>query len=262
MKISISHNKKIYTVDPKQGIDISIPVKFNDNQNPKFYDESYPKKEYYNYNNIEYTIEKGAGCNVPLISMNIHCSGTHTETANHIFKNGPCISEIKNINYILSKLISIEPELSSNENYHVNLKKDDKIITKEQIKSKVHHIDDFSIDALIIRTLPNIKGKITKNYNDNHYAFLSNDAIKYIKEIGVKHIVIDTPSIDKYDDDGKLGNHKIFFTDNKNIPNYNTITELVFIPDKCKDGKYLLNLGFPKFHLDAAPSRPIIYSIK
>ena len=36
--------------------------------------------------------------------------------------------------------------------------------------------------------------------------------------------------IDKFDDEGKLGNHKIFFTNKDESINKNTITELVFIP--------------------------------
>ena len=262
MLINISYNNKTYTFNPEEGIDISIPVNFNNNQNPKFYDESSPQKEYYKYNNTEYSIDKDAGCNVPLIHMNIHCCGTHTETANHIFKDGPYISDIKNINYIPSKLISINPQLCSNEEYHVNFNEDDKVITKELIKNEIGNLDKFIIQALIIRTLPNFKEKISKNYNNALYPFLSNDAVKYLIKIGVKHIIIDTPSIDRYNDDGKLGNHKIFFSDNKNNPNHNTITELVFIPDDCKDGNYFLNLGFPKFCLDAAPSRPTIYPIQ
>ena len=160
MLINISYNNKTYTFNPKEGIDISIPVNFNNNQNPKFYDESSPQKEYYKYNNTEYSIDKDAGCNVPLIHMNIHCCGTHTETANHIFKDGPYISDIKNINYIPSKLISINPQLCSNEEYHVNFNEDDQVITKELIKNEISDLDEFIIQALIIRTLPNFKEKI------------------------------------------------------------------------------------------------------
>ena len=261
MKIKIEYNDKIYGMNSDEGIDISISVKFNEDQNPKFYDTSFPQKKYYKYNNIEYNVDKGAGCNVPLINMNIHCCGTHTETSNHIFKNGPYISEILDTNHIPSQLISIEPRLCLDENYHTKINENDKVITKEQIKQKIEPVNNFELKSLIIRTLPNHNDKIIKNYNNENHAFLSNDAISYIKEIGIKHLLIDTPSIDKYDDNGKLGNHKIFFLNEKEIPNNNTITEFVFIPDNCKDGNYFLNLGIPKFNLDAAPSRPIIFPI-
>ena len=66
---------------------------------------------------------------------------------------------------------------------------------------------------------------------------------------------------DRYDDDGKLGNHHIFFMD-QNTPNDNTVTELIFVPDSCEDGKYFLSLGIANFNLDAAPSSPVIYRVK
>ena len=261
MKINIEYNEETYEINSSEGIDISIPVKFNEDKNPKFYDISSPKKRYYKSNNIEYNLKKGAGCNVPLINMNVHCSGTHTETANHILENGPYISEIQYINYIPTQLISINPIPCFNETYHANIDEDDKVITKKQLQQKVDLVNHFKLQSLIIRTLPNGNSKITKNYNKQNHAFLSNDAITYIKEIGIKHLLIDTPSIDKYDDDGKLWNHKIFFSTEEKIPNNNTITELIFIPNNCKDGNYFLNLGIPKFDLDAAPSRPIIFPI-
>ena len=41
----------------------------------------------------------------------------------------------------------------------------------------------------------------------------------------------------------------------------NTITELAFIPEKIKDGKYILNLQIAAFVSDASPSRPILFEI-
>ena len=96
MKINIEYNTNIYEIDSDKGINISIPVEFNKDDNPKFYDTSNPKKNYYKSNGIEYNIDEGAGCSVPLVTMNIHCSGTHTETANHIIKNAPIISDFEN----------------------------------------------------------------------------------------------------------------------------------------------------------------------
>ena len=59
-----------------------------------------------------------------------------------------------------------------------------------------------------------------------------------------------------------MKNHKIFFTNEDESINKNTVTELAFIPDHCLDGRYLLCIGAPNFKLDAAPSKPIIYKIK
>ncbi|MAQ43634.1 MAG: hypothetical protein CMG25_04020 [Candidatus Marinimicrobia bacterium] len=259
MKMTIRYNSTTYNIDSNTGIDISIPVNFNENLNPKFYDTSYPQRQYYKEGNREYNIKKGAGCNVPMITMNIHCSGTHTETANHIINDAPMISDIDNLNFIPSQLISVNPEINSNEKYHADSDNEDRVITKNQLE-KLINPNTFT-ESIIIRTNPNDIDKKIKNYNSHHHPYLSNEAIEYLKEIKVKHIVIDTPSIDKYNDGGKLGNHKIFFTNNDNSTNHNTVTELVFIPNECIDGKYFLCIGVPNFKLDAAPSKPIIYKV-
>jgi len=41
-----------------------------------------------------------------------------------------------------------------------------------------------------------------------------------------------------------------------------TITEMIFVPNKIKDGNYLLQLQVINFSGDAAPSRPIIYPLE
>ena len=259
MKINIKFNNSKYEVNADDGVDISIPVEFNEDKNPKFYDTSNPKNKYYSNNKIEYNIKKTASCSVPIVEMNIHCMGTHTETANHIINDAPNISTIKSLNFVPSQLITVIPVTETDESYHHDIEQGDKVITKQILKN--HNIDENFSKALIIRTSPNEGSKKHRNYNENHHPYLSNDAISYIKDLGVKHLLIDTPSVDRYNDNGKLGNHHIFFKNKNGECNSHTMTELIFVPDECKDGKYFLCIGFPNFKLDAAPSRPIIYKI-
>jgi hypothetical protein len=40
-----------------------------------------------------------------------------------------------------------------------------------------------------------------------------------------------------------------------------SITELIVVPEMLQDGLYLLNLQFAPIESDAAPSRPIVYSL-
>ncbi len=37
------------------------------------------------------------------------------------------------------------------------------------------------------------------------------------------------------------------------------ITEFIFVPNKVKDGSYLLNLQMASFENDASPSRPVLF---
>ena len=107
--------------------------------------------------------------------------------------------------------------------------------SKKQLSNAIGKINSPFIRGLIIRTLPNDNSKSNRDYNLNPHPFLSNDAVKFLKDIGVQHILVDTPSIDRCNDNGKLGNHHIFFKDKNRTANSNTITELVYIPNKYKD---------------------------
>ena len=261
MKIKIEHNNNLYEINPKDGVSISIPMNFNDDNNPKFYDETNPQKEFYTYNDIEYNINNNAGCNVPLVKFNVHCSGTHTETASHVFSDANSIGNLLDLNFLPAILISVTPESNSDDIYHSEIDFNDRIISKKILKESLASETEF-VDCIIIRTLPNSENKKNKNYNNSTYPFLSNDAICFLKGKGVKHIIIDTPSIDRSDDGGQLKNHKIFFLDDDKTINKNTITELAYIPDTCTDGRYFVCIGFPNFQIDAAPSNPVIYRVE
>ena len=96
-------------------------------------------------------------------------------------------------------------------------------------------------------------------------AFFSIDAMEYIVSLGIQHLLVDTPSVDRLLDDGHLSAHNIFWETKEKEFNPNTknktITEMTFVSENIKDGSYLLNLQIPAFVSDAAPSRPIIYKI-
>ena len=99
----------------------------------------------------------------------------------------------------------------------------------------------------------------------NPSPFFSIDSMNYIVSLGVRHLLVDIPSVDRLFDDGILSAHNIFWETKRKELNDNTacktITEMVFVPNEIEDGKYLLNLQIAPFAADAAPSRPIIYNI-
>ena len=99
----------------------------------------------------------------------------------------------------------------------------------------------------------------------NKPPFLSVEAMNYIVSLGVEHLLIDTPSVDRLFDQGHLSSHNMFWETKQkefNVSAKNkTITEMIFVPSEVKDGRYLLNLQIPAFVSDAAPSRPVLYKI-
>ncbi len=67
MEINLEHNNQAYQINLNDGVSISIPVQFNENEHPKFYDESDPEKQYYQSDGVKYDGSQDAGCSVPLI---------------------------------------------------------------------------------------------------------------------------------------------------------------------------------------------------
>ena len=48
-------------------------------------------------------------------------------------------------------------------------------------------------------------------YSINPAPFFTNDAIKYLSSLNIQHLIVDIPSIDRMNDNGILGNHRIFW---------------------------------------------------
>ena len=122
--------------------------------------------------------------------------------------------------------------------------------------------------AAVIRTLPNEASKRTRDYTDILPPYFTREAMEWLVEKRIEHLVVDLPSIDRTHDEGRLVGHRIFF----GLPpgstargdaarSRATITELAFIPDEVADGPCALSLAVPAIGGDAVPSQPIVYPL-
>ena len=66
---------------------------------------------------------------------------------------------------------------------------------------------------------------------------------RHTRERGIRHLLIDQPSVDKEFDDGMLLSHRAFWNYPSTLDQESTITEFIGVPDNLKDGLYLLNLS-------------------
>jgi kynurenine formamidase len=103
--------------------------------------------------------------------------------------------------------------------------------------------------------------KLHVNYSNTKPPYLLEEAIAYLNELQVEHLLIDLPSVDKEQDGGKLAAHHAFWQYPHNTQKNKTITELIYVPNEVDDGTYLLNLQIAPFENDASPSKPIIYKV-
>ena len=245
MIASIHHNEKTFKVDLSKPIDISLPIKVG-GVKAWYVDE--PTFEPVKMGNWIGDVKQGGSVNFRNVFFNPHGHGTHTECVGHISKEDYSVNNSLKQFHFIAQLISVLPD-------EIN---DDFIITK---KTLLPFLENNSTEAIIIRTLYNVNEKQTKNYSNTNPAFIDEEAMKYIVEKGINHVLLDTPSVDKEQDGGKLLAHHAFWQYPENTNTFRTITELVFINDEIKDGIYLLNLQVAAFENDAAPSRPVLFQL-
>lgn len=257
-----------YKADISAPLDISIPVHFEAEQLSAF--GSKPARRYaYRAGSFVGDVREGGSCNCEVYHFSPHLNGTHTECVGHITEARICIQDVLEESLIPATLVSVTPVpgAESRESYTPALRRGDMVITSASLREALApHPPEF-LSALIIRTWPNDPGKPLRDYADTPPPFFSTEAMEDIAELGIRHLVVDMPSIDRADDDGKLSNHRVFWDVQKgektvSSPSRKTVTELVYVPDSIGDGPYLLNLQVAAFAGDASPSRPVLYRVK
>ncbi len=213
----------------------------------------------------------GGSCNVDVVEIVPHCNGTHTETVGHIVneKNEIGLKLIKPV--MLAALITVQPVSAESvpDTYRPCLVDSDQIIVVSDLEAAIAAYAPFKPEALIVRTSPNTTAKKSRCYGDEiDSPFFSVEAIEAIIRLGVQHLLVDFPSIDRIHDEGRLTNHHLFWNVKEGTRQLSaggdgakTITEMVFVPDDVADGLYGLSLQVPAFLTDAAPSRPIIWPV-
>ena len=267
MKISVEIGAKNYQADMNKPLDITIPVDFSGSGLTAF---GAPAASSVAYAAGDYIgdVQQGGSCNCEVLTFAPHLHGTHTECVGHISHERICIADVFKGGISAATLITMQPvtPMQTDETYAIDCAVDDALITKEKLQNLIKN-NQF-LESLIIRTSPNKTAKISGEYSTNMPAFFTTQAMEFIVELGVKNLLIDTPSVDRLDDEGKLSNHHIFWNITQGShqvdavnPSPKTITELIYVADEIADGNYLLDLQVAALMMDAAPSHPILYEV-
>jgi kynurenine formamidase len=247
MIASITLKLQTYQIDLSKPIDISIPLRGNISNVNAWY-LGPPRIEPHKDENFEGSVAQGSSTNFNDIYFNPHAHGTHTECLGHITSEAQSVNTVFDRYFFTATLITLAPERSGK----------DFIISIKQLQKA---LDGGSPEALVIRTIPNTKEKLSRQYSNTNPPYLTEDGILFLVEIGVLHLLVDLPSIDKEKDEGALLAHKAFWGIGRTLRPMATITEFIFVPHQIKDGDYFLNLQLAPFENDASPSRPVLFEL-
>ncbi len=264
MKYFSEKTKRTY--DLAKPTKISIEQSFDDHQ-PNHFGTPPATRQSLQLGDFTGSTRSGGSCNVDRIELVTHCTGTHTESVGHIVDNDVPISQIEMPCFLEPEIVTIEPESASQsrESYRPPFVAADFVITATALQQSI--VSDGELDSLIIRTRPNDPSKKSRTYDDQQQAaFFTIEAIQWINQRNIRHLLVDLPSLDRMFDDGLLTAHHIFWkvpegTHQKtsDTDTGKTVTEMIFVDDSIPDGYYLLNLQLADWKTDAAVSRPIIF---
>ena len=238
MELTLTLNGRAYAVDLQAAVDISAPVVFNAEQDGPF-GAPPPHSHPLRVGDFVGSVALGGSCNCDVSTLCVHTAGTHTECVGHILQQPVHICDVlRNAasGLLPATLITVQPQLAprSAAGQSEVEAEFDRVITRHDVASALATEDAAFLTAVIVRT---------QHPGDAATpAHFAPQAVRYLLEIGVQHLLTDLPSLDRVDDAALTG-HRIFWqTGPRGSENpaaadcARTVTELTRIPKNVADG--------------------------
>lgn len=253
MQIRLTHQGKTYKANTTAGIDISMPLRHGTEWVNCFYA---PPVEFTPVRAGDFvgSTQEGGIVNFKNVRLNPHGNGTHTECVGHISKEVFHINDCLKQFHFIAELITVWPTVQDN---------GDRVIMKNMFEDLFPKIENT--EAVVIRTMPNDTHKMTTKHSGANPPYIHHEAVEYLVAKGVRHLLIDLPSVDREEDGGALLAHRAFWKYPDTVSEERTdctITELIYVPNEVKDGVYLLDISIASFMMDASPSKPVLYPLE
>ena len=252
-----------------RGVSLAIAVDFS-GAGPRHFGAGAPSSAPFASGKFTGSVATGASANCSTITLTPHCQMTHTESVAHLTRESGDAWRVVPRGLMPAVVVSVmpEPARESSESTDPQPWGTDVLITKRRLRAAWPMERMVDPVAAIIRTLPNEASKRTRDYSDLTPPYLTREAVEWLVEKRIEHLVLDVPSLDRTHDEGHMVGHRIFF----GLPagstargdaarSRATITELAFIPDEVVDGPCVLALAVPAIGGDAVPSQPIVYPL-
>lgn len=254
-------------VDPTRPHDLAIALQFDAAQ-PTFFGAAAASSQTLTAGSFVGDVRRGGSCNCATYSLTPHCNGTHTECVGHITLERVSVAAIALPPLLPAVLVTVDPlEVQTGTSVdYPSTRVGDRVIDARQLQHASAEFDLRGCASMVIRSRPNTPAKRTRNYDVEAAPFFTLDAMRWMVSVGIEHLVVDLPSVDRADDGGRLAAHRIFWgmpmdarTAASATRGNATITEMAFVDNAIADGHYMLNLQVAPFASDAAPSRPLLY---
>lgn len=258
MKARIDCHGARLKVDLGRGSPIAIPLDPHGAQ-PAFFTQRPANARPLQIGGFVGDVRRGGSCNAETIEFTPHCHGTHTEGVGHLTAERRPVQEAVYGGPVLARLVSLHPGPGPNHG-------DPDRFSRAALEAALGELRSPPVEALVVRTLPNDPARRVRDYLATpDYPVFGPQAMSWLSAQALKHLLVDTPSLDPPEDGGRLANHRAWWSlDGRPPPpgldpGRRSVTEMVFVPDEVVDGHYLLELGLGPLLGDATPSRPVLY---
>ncbi|NNE54776.1 MAG: cyclase family protein, partial [Flavobacteriales bacterium] len=183
------HRGKTFKANLSRPLDISVPIRAGEKGVQAWYVPPV-KMEPVRTEHFLGSVAEGGDVNFRNVSFNPHGHGTHTECVGHIAQEVHSINQVLRSFFSHAYVHSLTPEKIDG----------DRVITLNTLKK----IDLDGAESLCLRTLPNAPEKLSMDYSDTNPAYMSLDAMQWVIDNGIKHLLLDVPSVDREKDGGEL----------------------------------------------------------
>ncbi len=251
--------------------DISLPLDFHGDQ-PRHFGAPPARARPLEVEGFVGDTRAGGSCNCEVLTLVPHCNGTHTECVGHIVPGLRSVATLATDALIPALLVSVQscPLENCAESAGSSATPGDRLITAAALREAARRTAHGPQPGLVIRTLPNDEGKRLRDYDSGPApAYLTLEAADLMVSWNVRHLLTDLPSLDRAHDEGRLSAHRRFWgmppsgtAASEALRADATVTEMVFVPDRLRDGIYALSLQIAPFVTDAAPSRPLLFPLE
>ncbi len=245
MKLHITLGDTEYQADLAHPIDCSVPVSASGATAWGLWPA---RIEPHREGGFTGSVTAGATVNFNNVHFNPHAHGTHTECLGHITERVVSLNAAPPPPLMPARLVTLEPmEVEGG-----------RAISARQLREV---LQGRVCEAVVLRTQAAGPELHSRCWTASNPPYLEGEAAAWLAGQGVRHLLLDLPSVDPEHDGGALAAHKAFWGLPHHPRHGATITELIAVPEAAADGLYLLNLQTAALENDASPSRPVLFKL-
>ncbi|MGB1618174.1 MAG: cyclase family protein [Flavobacteriales bacterium] len=245
LRIELDHANHVWR-STGNGVDLSVPVNPHSGL-PRAWYRGPATAEPVRSDGWVGSVAEGGSVNFRDVTFNPHAHGTHTETREHVrdeFHPIDALARSGTLPFLVSSLlIDAHPESVG----------DDWIVPKSALTRHVPWMKTHQPSAVILRCT---NGDVQRDWSQTNPPYLEAGFAEELVVLGVQHLLLDLPSVDREVDGGELRAHHAFFGPASAPREGATISELLCVPEGLTAGPGLLAMQVAPFVHDAAPSRP------